>query len=624
MKYEELSKSILMFVGGKNNIAHLTNCATRLRFNLKDHKKADIPALKKVEGVVDVLEKGGQLQLIIGTDVANVCAAIKKIAGLTDDNQSAGQDNKKILDKILDTVAGIFTPILPAITGAGMLKAFLIIFSMIGVISSDSQTYAALEFISDAAFYFLPVMLAYTSAVKFQCNPFVAISIAGVLLHPSFSGIVAAGENFSMFGLPVALNSYSSSVLPIILVVWFMSYVQKFFDKISPKFIKFFSVPLMTLLVTAPVALILIAPLGGFVGTGLAAVIEWLDGVASWIVPTVIGATFPLLVMTGMHYSLLPVSLNQLALTGTETVFAAGALAPNIGQGAAALCVGLKAKNKKLKSIGYSAGLTAIMGITEPAMYGVNIKLKKPFIAVLIGGAAGGFYAGITGIHTEALITPGLTTLLTYASVGSRNIINAVITVVISFVVTFTLTWILGFEEEEDNSGQNEESADNRAVAADSTGSSIKKTIIASPLSGKTMPLKDVNDAAFSSEALGKGVAVYPNEGRVYAPVDGTVAMVFDTKHALGLVSDDGVEVLIHVGLDTVRLEGKGFTSLVEAGAKVKKGDLLLEFDQQAMEAEGYDMITPVIISNTAQFMEVLSIETKDIKAGEDVVTIIY
>ncbi len=381
MNYTELAKQILEKVGGKENVAFLTHCATRLRFNLKDDTKADMDALKKTKGVMGVVNKGGQFQVIIGSDVASVYKPLTELGNFADGNDNKNDEEKKgKLVQVFDTIAGIFTPIIPAITGAGMIKCVLALLVSFNLIDTSSQTYYILNFMGDAAFYFLPFLLANSAAKKFKCNAYLAMTIAGVLLHPNFAALKTAGDPVSFLGLPVTLAGYSSSVIPIILGVWFMSFVEpiadkvspkvvKFFtkplitilvtapvllfvepiaDKVSPKVVKFFTKPLITILVTAPVLLIVLGPLGTILGDGIASAIAFLDSYASWLVPFVVGTFSPLLVMTGMHYGLIPIGINNVATAGFDTVVGPGMLASNIAQGGAALCVALKSKNKDL------------------------------------------------------------------------------------------------------------------------------------------------------------------------------------------------------------------------------------------------------------------------------------
>lgn len=529
--------------------------------------------------------------------------------------KEASTDSAKketVVSIVLDVISGIFTPVLPAITGAGLLKALLALLTSFNLVSKHNQTYEILYIMSEAAFYFLPIMLAYTSAIKFKCSPAIAMAIGGVLLHPDFAAMVAVGKPITFIGLPVTLAKYSSSVIPIILTIWLMSYVERFIDKFSPSSIKFLVKSLLTLLIVAPIALIVVGPLGTIIGQYVAIEIEFINHYGKWVVPLLMGAFAPLLVMTGTHYSLFPIVISSLATSGFDTVLLPGMLASNMAQGAAALCVALKTKNKDLKQIAGPAALTAVCGITEPAMYGVNIKLKKPFTAVMIGGGIGGLYAGIVGLKGFAFAIPGLPSLPIFIGENSMNFINAIITMIISFVATFALTLFLGFVDPVDE--------ENKRLPVQQLKNKI---IILSPMKGNIVPLDQVTDETFANEIIGKGIAINPTEGKVVSPVNGKVAVVFRTKHAIGVISDEGAEVLIHVGIGTSRLEGKHFMTHVKAGDIVKSGDTLLEFDMNAIKAEGYDLITPVIITNSFDYLDVLPSDKNQIKEGETVLTIL-
>jgi PTS system beta-glucosides-specific IIC component len=468
MNYKQLAKDILKNVGGMENVSGLTHCATRLRFNLKDSSKAQTEDIKMIKGVMGVINKGGQYQVVIGSDVANVYREINDLGSFDGNNSSSEADNKGPVVKVLDTIAGIFTPIIPAITGAGMLKAVMALLVTFKLIATNTQTYAILSVMADAAFFFLPFLIASSAAKKFKVNPYMAMSIAGVILHPNFTNMVAAAkkanQTINFIGLPVSLASYSSSVIPIILAVWIMSYVEPLADKVSPKPVKFFTKPLLTLLVTAPLTLILIGPLGIIIGNGISKGIAFLNSYASWLVPLIVGTFSPLLVMTGTHYGLIPIGINNIATAGFDTVVGPGMLGSNIAQGGAALAVALKTKNKDLKQLASSAGITAVCGITEPAMYGVNLKLKKPLIAAMIGGGVSGLFLGITGVGRYTSGSPGLLALPGYIGTnGLRNITFAIIGSAIAFVVAFVATLIMGFEDapaSADNSKSNEAAAD--------------------------------------------------------------------------------------------------------------------------------------------------------------------
>ena len=620
MNYENLAKEILKNVGGQENVSNLTHCATRLRFNLKDVLKANTEAMKKTKGIMGVVDKGAQYQVIIGSDVSSVYKEILKLGNFENSN-SKNDDEKKGFDKIFDIIAGTFTPILPPLTAAGMLKAVLVLLTTFGLMSKESQTYYILSFMADAIFFLFPVALGYTAAVKFKCNPFMGMLMGGIMIHPNWTALVNAKESVTLFGLPVKLVSYTSSVIPIILVVWVMSYVENFADKISPKPIKFFSKPLITILVMGPLALIALGPIGSILGEGLANVVTAINNVAPWSIPMIIGGTSPLLVLVGMHYAFFPLSFNDLALKGSENVLGPGMLVSNIAQGGAVLCVSLKAKNKDLKQLAGSAGLTALLGITEPAMYGVTMKLKKPLIAICSGGALAGLYIGLMGVVRYSSGAPGLASIAIFIGENPMNIVHALIGCVIAFVSAFALTWIIGFE---DSVNEDEEVEDKtlEEVAVDKA-QLMNKITISSPLNGEIIHLNEVKDETFASEMMGKGIAINPTEGKVVSPINGTVQMIFKTKHAIGLKSEDGAEILIHIGMDTVQLDGKHFIAHVKDGDKVKVGDVLVEFDMDAIKKEGYELVTPVIITNTIDYLEIIPKEIKSVNAGEDIITIL-
>ncbi len=611
MNYQETAKGILGQVGGIGNISFMTNCATRLRLNFKDESKVDLEAVKKVPGVVGAVKKGGQYQIIIGTDVGHVLSEIQKCGTIT--GGEPGQEKKENLaNRLMSMIAGIFAPIIPALTAGGMVKVVLTLLTFFGVVSKESQTYYIVNFIADSAFYFLPVLVAVSTAAKLKCNMYLAGVIGAVLLHPNFISLTGAGEAVHFIGLPVTLISYGSSVIPSILAIALMSVVEPLADKISPKPIKFLSKPLITLLVVAPVTLIVLGPLGYTIGTGIAAGADYLNQNVSWLVPTLMGAFMPLLVLTGMHWSFTPIIVQSYATYGCEAVMGPGSFVSNICQGAASLAVAIKTKNKELRQVATSAGVTALLGVTEPAMFGVTLKLKRPLYAVMVGGACGGLYAGINGVVRYTSGTPGLASFAIFIGENPMNVVHAFISVGIGAAITFALTWFLGFEDE-------------GAVPAktESGASLVQKVKIASPADGELIELSQVKDETFASGVLGKGAAVIPANGRVVSPVNGKVTSVFPTKHAIGIVDENGAELLIHIGVDTVKLEGKYFTAHVKNGDLVKKGDLLVEFDKKAVEAEGYDTAVAVLVTNSQEFLDVLPGAKGAVKAGEDLMTIV-
>ena len=620
MNYENLAKSILEKIGGKENVSNLTHCATRLRFNLKDNSKAKTSEIKNINGVMGVVDKGGHYQVIIGNDVNHVYKEVVKIANLDNMSSNASEevDDRKPIAKVIDTITGIFTPILPAITAAGMMKAVLALLTAFKLVTTDSQSYQIVNFMADSAFYFLPILLANSAAKKFKCNQYLAMMLGGMLLHPTFVTMVntakEAGTSISVFGLPISLASYSSSVLPIILGVWFMSYVEPIADKVSPKAIKFFTKPLITAVVTGIVLLVVIGPLGYIISDKIGLAIKTLETYASWLVPTLIGGLTPLLVMTGTHYGLIPIGINNRMTMGYDTIIYPGMLASNVSQGGAALAVALKTKNSEIRQLASSAGITAVCGITEPALYGVNLRFKTPLYSSMIGGAVGGLFLGLFRVCNYSGGSPGFLTLPSYIGGDTMmNFVYACIGAVISVAVSFVSCLVL-YKDKEEVTVKEDENLQ-RALG--------NEIIIASPMKGEIMPLNEVNDETFASEMMGKGVAIKPVDGKVVSPINGIVQTIFKTKHAIGLKSEDGTEILIHIGMDTVQLEGKHFKAYVKDGDKVKIGDTLIEFDTEAIKKEGYELTTPVIVTNTNDYLEVLARGVKKVNTGDAIISII-
>ena len=583
-------------------------------------KKADVEAIKKSKGVQGVVTKNGQFQVVIGTDVGNVCDEIKKL-GKFEENAAADSTEKNgIIAAFFGTLTAIFQPIIPALAGSGMIKALLALLVALKLVDPGSQTYQIFNAFGDALFSFMPFILAFSAAKRFKCNPYVSAVLAGVLLHSSFTGL-NTGDPVHLFGfIPVTMISYGGSVVPILLIVWVQSYIEKFANKISPKPVKIFLAPMITIIVTGIIGITIAGPLGNLVGQVIAIGFNWLNDYAGWVIPVLMGTFCPFFVMTGMHYCFAPIQTIQYATLGYGTILGPGMLASNIAQGTAALVVGIKSKNKDLKQLGFSSGVTGLMGITEPALYGVNLRLKKPLYASMIGGCAAGLYAGITGIHTFSSTTAGIFALPVYiGGEGFGNVMNAAITIVISMVVTAIATFIIGFDDpvdaETDDVSSIEEKK-NTPVKAEG----IKLTVD-SPLEGKIIPLSEVQDEVFSNEIVGKGAAVVPEKGEVHAPSEGEIISIFDTGHALGIRTKDGIELLIHIGLNTVDLKGKYFQIHAKEGDHVKKGDLLISFDMDAIRKAGYDITTPVLVSNTADYMDILA--KQEGKAGNGLITVL-
>lgn len=626
MDYKKVGLDVLQLVGGASNVSKLTHCATRLRFELKDMSNVQVDKIEKLAGVISVVNKGGQFQVVIGNEVQTSYRAIlNKLGNKVSDNKSSGKKKEKqgIVSEFISVISTTFTPMIPAITGAGMIKALLAILTLTGVLTSDSHTYVLLDTISDAAFYFMPILLAYGAAIKFECNPILAITIAGVLLHPNLGSLLASGESINFIGLPVRLTDYAGSVLPIIITVWAISYIERFAEKVSPSIIKFFTKPLLILLLTAPLALVVIGPFGTYLNDLVAAGAEFINGKASWLIPFLMGALQPFLVVTGTAWAMTPIATMQLSNLGAESVNGPGMLASNIAQGGATLAVAMKTKNKSLKQLAASSGFTAVLGITEPSLYGVTLKLKKPLIAAMIGGGIAGIYAGAVGLVRYAFVSPGLAALPAFIGENPMNIVHAIVTCLIAFGVTFVLTWIIGFDDPVEEEEVNEESTVD-LVKEEVSVDNFSEVVIKSPLKGKIVPLSEVNDDVFSAEILGKGIAIIPEEGVVVSPVEGTVEAVLESKHAVALKSKEGVDILIHVGIDTVNLEGKHYNSFVTAGQQVKVGDKLLEFEKDEIIKAGYEVVTPVLICNSNEFKDVEKLKTnKSIKFSEDILKVI-
>lgn len=449
MDFKKLASTILANVGGKENVDKVVHCATRLRFTLKDDSKANTDVLKKTQGVLSVINAGGQYQVVIGPDVPMVYQEVVAQGGFEsaaaiEDPKAAKEDNRSPLSRVLESIASIFQPIIPAITGAGLLKAFMALFVTLGWLDNSTQTYTILNAFADSAFYFLPILLGASAAKSFKCNQYVAMALGGILVYPQFITLLGGEEAVHLFGIPVTQASYSSSVVPILLGVWFMSIVEHFVQKISPQAVKFFSVPLASIFVAGTVTVVALGPIGTWIGNLIAAFFTWLTVTAGWLVPTLVGIFNPLLVMTGTHYGLIPIGTNNLATAGFDTVVGPGMLTSNVAQGAAGLAVAVRSRNKNTKQLAASAGLTGVLGITEPVLYGINLKFIYPLISAMVGGGVGGLYLGITGVGRYAAGSPGLLVLPAYiGGEGMGNFFNACIGTVIAAAVSFAVCFVL-------------------------------------------------------------------------------------------------------------------------------------------------------------------------------------
>ncbi|MED1017224.1 beta-glucoside-specific PTS transporter subunit IIABC [Bacillus atrophaeus] len=607
MDYHKVSKEILQLVGGEENVQSVIHCMTRLRFNLHDNAKANRSRLEQMDGVMGTNISGEQFQIIIGNNVPKVYKALLENSGLSEENTNGASGQKKnVLSALFDVISGVFTPILPAIAGAGMIKGLLALAVTFGWMAETSQAHTILTAIGDGAFYFLPMLLAVSAARKFGSNPYVAAAIAGAILHPDLTALLGSGKSISFIGLPVTAATYSSTVIPILLAIWMTSYVEKWIDRVTPSSLKLIVVPTLTLVIVVPVTLMTVGPLGAILGDYLSVGVNYLFDHAGIVAMILLAGTFSLIIMTGMHYALVPIMINNIAQNGHDYILPAMFLA-NMGQAGASFAVFLKSKNKKFKSLAFTTSITALMGITEPAMYGVNMRLKRPFAAALIGGAAGGAFYGVTGV--ASYIVGGNAGLPSIPVFIGPTFLYAVIGLVISFAAGTAAAYLIGFEDvQAEGSNETDEKAPEMKVDGE---------MIHSPIKGEVKALSEVNDSVFSAEIMGKGFAIVPEEGLAVAPVSGAITTVFKTKHAIGITSDRGAEVLIHIGLDTVQLDGRHFDVLVKEGDKVSPGDPLVSFDIEKIKAAGYDVITPVIITNTDQYAVTAVKESGTVKTNE-------
>lgn len=607
-KYNDLAQKIVSLVGGKENINTVYHCQTRLRFKLKDESKANQDALNNMDSVAKCLISGGVFQVVIGTHVKDVFEEVEKIVGPLENKEQDQSEKKGILSVIIDFISETFQPIIPALSGAGMVKAVLAILITFKIISTESQTYYILNFFADAVFYFLPMMLAYSEAQKLRCNPILAASVAGIMMHPNWNALVSAGKAVKLFEvIPFTLTTYTSTVIPVILVILVQSYIEKYLEKWIPQAVKLVFVPMLTFLIMGPLALAVLEPIGSILGGYLATFFKFLSTTAAWAPAVLIGGFLPIMVMFGLHNGVAPLGVMQMGELGYDSIFGPGCVCSNIAQATASSVVALRTKDKKMKQLATSGSITAYMGITEPTLYGVNLPKKYPLIASMIGGAAGGLYAGLTHTHRFATGSSGLPAVFLYIGNDTMTYFyNILIALVISFVVTAIVTYVLSLKFE------NQEVQTIEKVH-------VNKGEILSPIQGKLYPLSDAKDEAFASETLGKGALIQPSNGKVYAPFDGTIVTLFPTKHAIGIVSDDGIEMLIHFGIDTVNLNGQHFTAFIEQGMKVKQGDLLLEADIEKIKAAGYETQVPVIITNSFNYQNI-ELSSKEDVSYQDVI----
>lgn len=602
-QYETLAREIVNLVGGKDNVSSLHHCQTRLRFQLVNNEKADKDAIAKLDGVVQALINGGMFQVVIGMHVAEVYEeVIKFLDSQAADGaieQEAPKEKQKVFDIITEFVSSIFSPIVPALAGAGMVKALLALFVAFTWIDSNSQTYIIFNMIGDATFAFMPILLAITTAQKLKCNPILAAVTAGILVHPTWGTLVDAGQTVKLFGiLPLYLIKYTNSVIPIVLVILVQSVLEKKLNKLIPNSVRLVFAPMILFLIMGVLSLFIIAPLGDYVGQIFTSIFSWLSNNVGWLEAALMGGLYSTLVIFGLHHGLAPLGTMQMAQMGYDAIFGPGVLCANIGQGTATFIVGLLSKDKKEKQIATSAGITGLMGVTEPALYGVNVPKKYPLVAGAIGAAFGGLFAGLTHTRRFATGSSGLPAVMMYFGDNTtRFFVNILIALVITILITAVLTVIFYKRFEKGT------------VTVDATDNLIPEVMtnetVAAPLSGEVLPISESNDPVFASKAMGDGVIILPNSTTVVAPFDGKIVTIFPTKHAIGLVSDKGCEVLIHIGINTVELEGKGFEAFVKQGDSVTKGQKMITFDKELIESLGYSSQVIIAVTNSAAYQTI-------------------
>ena len=610
--YSKSAEKLVQAMGGKDNITRVFHCMTRLRFYVKDKNKIDEAEIKKVSEISGVNWHQDQFQVIAGNEVNEMYAELVKMGVPNDDADSSAKSTEKkgIGSAIIDSVTGCMTPMIPALTAAGMIKVVLTLLTTFNLVSDTSSTYQVISFIGDAAFYFMPFLIAANAAKVFNVNQSLALIIAGVFLHPNFTAMIESGDPITFFSIPVTPTTYSYSVIPVILMVWIMSYIVKLVDRITPRIVKLILHPTLVILISAPIAIIVVGPLGGIIGDGLAVAIDFLSTKLGFIIVGILSAAFPFIVMTGMHHALTPIGLNAVA-TGGDTLIFVSQVCSNVAQGGASLAVAVRSKDKNMKQLASASGISALMGITEPALYGVTLKLKRPVVAAAIAAGIGGIVGGLLQVTLYIAQNCILAIPAFIGEKGMTNFIYGLIMIVVSFAGAFILTMILGFKDETE---EGEDTADGEESGAEKEAKPlVEKIQILSPATGTVKDITEVPDKTFADKILGDGAAVVPEEGKIYAPADGTVVNIMDTKHGIMFQTAQGVELLIHIGLETVNLNGKYFTSHVENGAQVKAGDLLVEFDLDAIKKEGYDPITPVVVTNGDDYIRSVNM----LKSGE-------
>ncbi|MDT0705076.1 beta-glucoside-specific PTS transporter subunit IIABC [Staphylococcus haemolyticus] len=628
-KDKRLASDILEAVGGEDNIVNYTHCATRLRIVLK----RSVPDAKKkvasLDGVVTVVENNGQFQVVIGNAVANVYKEFEGIVG-EDSQQSIDDEGDKgtILNQIIATMSAVFAPFIYVLAAAGILQGILIIAKMLFPTFEKTGTYEVFNFISWSPFTFLPIFIAITASKHFKVNTYIAVACCAALVSPDLAGIVeriGSGKTFTFIGIPLSETSYTSSVLPPLLLVWVLSYVEKYLNKYIHEVIRPLFVPFFSIVIMVPLTLLVIGPLSSGAAHGIAQGFNWLVAVVPWLAGLLIGAFWQVFVIFGVHWGITPMVLANFEQYKSDAFQAFQTIAV-IAQFGAVIGVFFKTRNKELKKVSLSAGITGIFGITEPSMYGVNLRFKKPFVIACISGGVGALVASFFNPKYYAYAgLPGPITIINgYSPDNPTSIWGIVIGSVIAIILPIILIQILGYGEDVTEQVEGIDVQEGHEVNQETTSADTQlESDVYAPLNGLIVPLSEVDDPIFSEGMMGKGLAIQPENYEIKAPIDGTISMVTVSKHAIGITSSDGIELLIHVGLDTVKLNGKGFYLLVSENEKVKIGQPILKFDASYIKEQGYDIITPVLITNSSEFEDIIKADTQNVKAKDKIMTVV-
>ncbi len=621
-KYDGLARIIIQNVGGKDNINSITHCVTRLRFSLKDESKANTDILKETDGIVTVIQSGGQYMVVIGNHVPQVFEAVINVGHLESKSALAGggdddgpKEKQNAFNAFISIITSVFTPFLGVLCACGILKGVLALLTAVGLMNSAGGTYNILYSLADGAFYFLPPILGMTAAKKFKLPEIEGLMLGLALVYP----YLTSGDAYditNLFGIPVSMppsGNYTSSVIPIILSVAFAAWFEnKCVKKIVPDTIKLFGVPLITLFVTFVLTIFIIGPVASLIANILALFFNTLNAASPILMGAIVGFFWQILVMFGLHWSLVPIALSNMATTGQDIILVA-MFGTTFAQTGAVLGIWLKTKDKKIKSLAPAAAISGLAGVTEPAIYGLTLPKKAPFFRTCAIAAVAGAILCTMGVKCYNMAGMGIFGYPAYVNSATQETRGMIIAIVVSIacIVAGFISELIFYKDE---------APAKKEIKTEANGN---EEVIVAPIKGATKSLSEIEDAAFSSGAMGKGIAITPAEGKVYAPADGKVTALFPTGHAVGITTEKGAEIIIHVGMDTVKLNGKGFTPKVKQGDNVKKGDLLLEFDIDYIKEQGCPIDTPVIITNTPNYADVIPTDAAQVTNGDTLITLL-